>query len=173
MRRLCRCGLLIKVERMYKMNIIWCVFSICMFCPFIFLFLPLPSYSLSPSSFSYVWKPSSLEFKPVGQSSLPSPSLQQRAHTNISFFLQVLSEKWLKWLSSLLLHQSVQRLPSFIFVPGSCIKDSVHQGQEGVLETSLPFAGIPSCYTAWGIKLAQSDGPYTALTLTCTEEGNH
>lgn len=134
-----------------------------------------------PSSFSYVWKPRSLELKPVGRSSSPSPSLQQRAHTNISFFLQVLSEKGKeerticapKWLSSLLLHQSVQRLPSFIFVPGSCIKVSVHQDQEGVLEMSLPFTGIPSCYTAWGIKLAQSDGPYTALTLTCIEEGNH
>ena len=38
---------------------------------------------------------------------------------------------------------------------------------------SLLFTDISFCYTAWGIKLAQSDDPHTALTLTCTEERNH
>lgn len=38
MRKLCRCGLLIKVERIYKMNIIWCVFSICVFLSIHFFF---------------------------------------------------------------------------------------------------------------------------------------
>lgn len=141
-------------------------------------------------------------FFPILCPPLPSPTCENPAVLNLNllteavhhhhlsskgltltfpFFLQVLSVKRKeerticapKLLSSLLLHQSIQRLPSFIFVPGSCIKVSVHHDQEGVLEMSLPFAGISSCYTAWGIKLAHSDGPYTTLTLTCPEEGNH
>lgn len=139
-----------------------------MFWPFIFsIFILRLSFSfffflpiLYPPLLSPGWQLSGLEFKTVGQSSLPSPSLQQRAHTNIFFFLQVLSENRReerticapKWLNSPLLHQSVQYCPLLFLCQDHALKSQFSVGNVCIVHRHpllLHSMGHQTCPEWW------------------------